>query len=418
MLDTTLLRVMKSRKEYNLLLGLIPEDTLDPHARVILKNFGMYFEKFPSHERIEMREFGPRFKAWNPKLKDDEFMQYVRILSNVVPDADEDERENIVQEVTEYTFMQTLANLTEQFQQGELEDVVSSVTAAFDRYKQRRGIKARASWIDTGIGELLQDEFNDAGVSWRLGCLNRSMRRLRPGDFGIVAARPDQGKTTFFASEVTHMAGQLPEDRNILWLNNEGPGRRIIPRLYQAALGLTMDEMKELHSDGKLESAYVSAVGRRDRIRVVDIHDFSNTHVETIIEDNNPGIIVYDMIDNIRGFGSEARTDLALEHMYQWARERSVKYDCIGLAASQISVEGDNVMFPPMSALKDSKTGKQGACDFQIMIGSVNDENMRNARFIGVPKNKLRRPGAPGDPRCEVIFDGVRGVYKDIPVGE
>lgn len=387
MLDTTLLRVMKNRKDYYALIDLIPEGTLDPNAKVILRNFGMYFEKFPTHDTIVMREFGPRFKAWNPKLKEDEFMVFIRILGNLVAEPDVDERENIVQELSEYTFMQTMANLTEQFQNGELPDAVAAVSAAFDKYRTRRGIKAKASWIDTSIGDLLLDEFNDAGLAWRLAALNGSMRRLRPGDFGIVAARPDQGKTSFFASEGTFLTAQLPPDRNMLWVNNEGPGRRIIPRLYQAALGLTMDQMKDLHSQGRLEPMYIEKMGRRDRIRVVDIHDITNGQVEAIIEDNNPGLIVYDMIDNIRGFGDAARTDLALEAMYQWARERSVKFDCIGIAASQISVEGDNMMFPGMSALKDSKTGKQGACDFQIMIGSVNDESYRGSRGPSAPKN-------------------------------
>jgi len=417
-LDTTLLRVMKNRKDYYTLIDLIPEGTLDPNAKVILRNFGMYFEKFPTHDTIVMREFGPRFKAWNPKLKEDEFLVFIRILGNLVAEPDVDERENIVHELSEYTFMQTMANLTEQFQNGELPDAVSAVNAAFDKYRTRRGIKAKASWIDTGIGDLLLDEFNDAGLAWRLQALNGSMRRLRPGDFGIVAARPDQGKTSFFASEGTFLTAQLPPERNMLWLNNEGPGRRIIPRLYQAALELSMDAMKDLHAAGRLEDMYVEKMGRRDRVRVVDIHDMSNGQVEAIIEENNPGLIVYDMMDNVKGFEGEARTDLALERKYQWARERSVKYDCIGIAASQISVEGDNMMFPGMSALKDSKTGKQGACDFQIMIGSVNDEGYKGSRFIGVPKNKLRRPGGPSDPRKEVLFDAQRSLYLDIPTGE
>jgi replicative DNA helicase len=416
-LDTTLLRVMKERKDYYSLLPLIPEGTLDPNAKVLLHNFGLYFEKFPSHNHIDMMAFAPRFKAWNPKLKTEEFMVFVRIMGNLKPDTDTDERENIVQELSEYTFMQTMANLTEQFQNGELEDALSSVTVAFDKYKMRRGIKARATWIDTGIGELLLDEFNDAGVAFRLACLNQSMRRLRPGDFGILAARPDKGKTSFLASEVTYMAPQLPPDRNVLLLNNEGPGRRIIPRLYQAALGHTMDEMKSEHSAGRLEAAYIERMGRRDKVRVVDIHGMTNGQVETIIEDNNPGIIVYDMIDNIQGFGGEARTDLALEHMYQWARERSVKYDSIGIATSQISYEGDNQMYPPQSALKDSKTGKQGACDFMIMIGAVQDEAYRGSRFISTPKNKLRRPGGNSDTRTEVLFDMNRSLYTDVPTG-
>src|SRR5690606_31011004 len=138
-----------------------------------------------------------------------------------------------------------------------------------------------------------------------------------------------------------------------------------------------------------------------------DIHGYNNSQVELILQDNNPGLIIYDMIDNIKFNGEAARTDLALEYMYQWARERSVKYDSIGWASSQISNDGDGLMFPTLGMLKDSKTGKQGACDFQLMIGSSNDAGLQSSRWLGLPKNKLRKEGAPGDPRAEVIFDGI-----------
>jgi replicative DNA helicase len=200
-------------------------------------------------------------------------------------------------------------------------------------------------------------------------------------------------------------------------LNNEGPGRRIIPRLYQSALNLSMTEMKEQHQAGLLVSAYREAVGRLDRIRVIDVHGFNTGQIEAILEESNPGVIVYDMIDNIRGFSGEARTDLQLEEMYKWARERSVKFDCIGLATSQISNDGDGMQFPTLGMLKDSKTGKQGACDFQLMIGASNDPGLAKSRFISLPKNKLRKPDGPSDPRAEVIFDGTRARYTDIPIG-
>jgi replicative DNA helicase len=62
--------------------------------------------------------------------------------------------------------------------------------------------------------------------------------------------------------------------------------------------------------------------------------------------------------------------------------------------------------------LKDSKTGKQGTCDFQLMIGASNELGMDKSRFVGLPKNKLHVEGFPKDPRCEVIFDGLRARYK------
>jgi replicative DNA helicase len=147
----------------------------------------------------------------------------------------------------------------------------------------------------------------------------------------------------------------------------------------------------------------------------MDIHDFWNYEVEEVIKKYNPALIVYDMIDNIKfaGQNAGARTDQVLESMYGWARKACVKYDAIGICTSQISNEGDGLLFPTMGMLKDSKTGKQGACDFQIMIGRSNDFNSEHTRGIGIVKNKLRVDGKPGDPRAEVIFDGNRSRYRD-----
>lgn len=408
---------MRKRNDFYKLKDLIPKANLDPKTVAILDDFGKYYERYPSHKEVDMLTFIPQFNAWHPGIKPELSHQYNAVFRTAwAQDADDDQRKNIMWNLAEIEMMTKLANIAERHNDGDVADAFHEVNMTMDGYRQRLGLRS-IQYIDTPIGELLQDEFDDTGISWRLHCLNASMRRLRPGDFGIIAGRPDKGKTTFLTSEVTHFAPQLPADRNIVWLNNEGPGRRIIPRLYQSALNYSMEDMKTEHSAGRLVDAYRAAVTRLDKIRIIDVHGFNTGQIEAILEESNPGVIIYDMIDNIKGFGSEARTDLQLEEMYKWARERSVKYDCIGLATSQISNDGDGAMFPTLGMLKDSKTGKQGACDFQLMIGASNDPGLTGSRYLGLPKNKLRRPDGPSDPRAEVIFDGVRARYKDIPIG-
>ena len=417
MLDIALLKIMKYRNDYKKIVGSVPRAAMHEKTLALLDDFGKYFEKFPEHERVDLQVFLPRFKQWHPGMTDEMFANYTTILSNIQADVDESTRDGILNDMYEAEAATKAANLCREYVDGVLRmPLADALSAVIDVYKINTGAKA-ANWIDTDIGDLLQDEIDEAGVQWRLRCLRESMRPLRPGDFGIIAARPDKGKTTFLASEVTHMANQLPEDKNIIWLNNEGPGRRIIPRLYQAALGTTMAETVELHKSGKLVQMYEEILGRKDRIRVVDIHGYHVGQVEAIIENMNAGIVIFDMIDHIRGFGGEARTDLQLEEMYKWARERAVKYSCICLATSQISNEGDGLIFPTLPMLKDSKTGKQGACDFQLMIGASNDDNLRYARYVSLPKNKLRREGFPSDPRCEVKFNPTIARFEDIDVG-
>ena len=426
MIDVILLRIMKYREKYYLLNSLVQKETVDPKTAALLEDFGKYFEAFSSHDVIDLTTFMTRFPNWHKGINDERVSEFARIMANVISmDADGDQNDQILKELADNSVALTLANITARFQEGELdEDLLSTLNNTIDKYKLARGIK-QVKFIDTPISELLKDDFDDNGVKWRLHCINAAMRPLRGGDFGIIAGRPDRGKTSFIASEISYMAPQLPPERNVLWLNNEGPGKRIIPRVWQATLDYTMTEMK-MHSEaGNLEKQFLEKMGRFDKVRVVDIHGLNNAQVEMIIESNNAGIVVYDMIDNIGGFGEAARNDLKLEYMYQWARERSVKYDAIGLATSQISSDGDGLRYPELPMLKDSKTGKQGACDFQLMIGSVNDPVMQMSRWISLPKNKMRKPegladSKNDDTKGEVLFDVLRSRYKDtsiVPAG-
>lgn len=413
MIDLLLLRTMKSRHDHGLLKPLVHTDALKPETAALLNDFDRYFTTFPSHETIDLATFMTRFPDWHKGIADDKVREYAMIMANVLnKENDEDQKSEIIRMLADNDVSIKLGNILEEWQEGDIGDLLGTLSAAMDKYRLSRGVKT-VKFIDTPIKELLQDDFSDAGIKWRLASLNKSMRPLRPGDFGIIAARPDQGKTSFIASEISFMAPQLPDARNVLWLNNEGHGKRIIPRIWQATLGYTMTEMKAMSEADKLEEQFLAVMKRFDKVRVVDIHGMNNSQVEMIIESNNPGVVVYDMIDNIGGFGDAARTDSRLEQMYQWARERCVKYDHVGLATSQISVDGDNTKFPTLGMLKDSKTGKQGACDFQLMIGSVDIENLKMSRFLSLPKNKLMRPDGPKDPRADVKFDMLRSRFEE-----
>ncbi len=402
MIDLTLLRILKHKAEYYKVIDRVPMETINDQTKALLKDFGRYFAKFPDHERIDLQVFAPLFSSWHPKLTTEKKQVYAELLKKVHKDVPEDERDGVMHSLLELRLSSDLANVLLKFEEGELENI----HAAIDNVTSTFRIDARIKGLDfvrPDVNKNLEQEMNDEGLHWRLECLNRSMRGLRPGDFGILAMRPDKGKTTMVASEITFMAAQT--NKPILWLNNEGPGDRIYTRLWQAALGKKMSELIDLHRGGNLIPSYESAVkGDQYKIKVFDIHGMDNYSVERIIEQHGPALVVYDMIDNIRGFANAGRTDERLEQMYQWARELGVKYEFAGIATSQISVEGANTMYPPDSALKDSKTGKQGACDFIIMGGSVDDPGYKSQRFIGVPKNKLRREGADGDPRCPVHF--------------
>tara|TARA_R110002012_G_scaffold111320_4_gene256248 strand:- start:1065 stop:2336 length:1272 start_codon:yes stop_codon:yes gene_type:complete len=416
MLDIQLLRIVKYRSKFFQIYKRIPQSALDTVTRSILEDFEVYFSKMPEAKAIDIPTLLPIFRARRQHFSADQIAAYEAVLPKIQQDVSEEQASGIMVQMLELRMAAEVAGVVEKFNEGDIANLHAEIAAIEIGFAADAEIKGVA-YLTNHIGDLLLEETDENGVKFRLACLQEAFRGMRGGDFGILAGRPDRGKTTFLSSECTYWASQLAPERNIVWLNNEGPGKRIIPRLYQSALGLTMTEMKEMHAKGKLVDAYKKAIGGRiDKIRIVDIHGLDTYAVENIIRDNNAGIIIYDMIDHIKGFGGEARTDLMLEEMYKWAREVSVKYDCVGIGTSQISNEGDGMQFPTLGMLKDSKTGKQGACDFQIMIGASNDPNLQGLRYIGAPKNKLRREGAAGDPRATVAFKPMIARFEDVPV--
>lgn len=74
-----------------------------------------------------------------------------------------------------------------------------------------------SEFVDDDLEILHTGSIATPGLRWRLQSLNEMLGSLRRGDFGFVFARPESGKTTFLASEVTYFAGQT--DKPILWFN-------------------------------------------------------------------------------------------------------------------------------------------------------------------------------------------------------
>ena len=416
-LDITLLRILKHRKDYEVLHRQVPDRVVDAATASLIKDFGQWLQENPTADTVDLEAFGLWLKLAHPKLSDDQLAIVQAQIRKAKPDVDQDIRAGIVERLVAASTATKLEDLVSSFVEGEDINFASQLRSIVDYYEDRVARRVKIPYVDVDIDELLDEEENDEGIKWRLGILNQHMRPLRPGDFLCIAMRPDAGKTSLLTSELTFMAPQCPPGRGVMWFNNEGPGRRIVGRLWQSALDATFDDISAMRKGGKHRQAYAAAVGGSDRIKVLDVHDMCSHDIEDIIRETEPYIVVLDMIDNIRFSGGMVnggqRTDQLLEAMYQWARVIGVKHDCIVICTSQISSEGEGMTRPLMSMLKDSKTGKQGALDALIMGGKSNDPLLQGSRFISIPKNKLARSNMPGDPfGYEVIFDSKRGRYR------
>ncbi len=416
----TVLQLLKYRDRYEKLAAAALA-AVDGNTQTLLKDFGKFFKEHPDCSEIHSGPFTLWFNLKHKSLSAEQKELYRKRLRQIDKDVDATVEGGLMQRLVDATTATKITAMLEQYQDGEV-DLTEALRSIHEYHQEQLTRKVRVPEVLDDISDLLAEDKNNIGLHWRLNALACSMRAMQEGDFLVFGARPDAGKTTWLASELTFMAPQVDqlypdEHRSIIWLNNEGPGRRIKRRLFQAALGLKTSELYELDQQGELKAAYAKAVGRSDIIRVFDIHDFWSHEVEDIIASIPSALVVFDMIDNIK-FGGEVanggqRTDQALEAMYQWARNMAVKYGTRAVATSQVSAAGEGLPYPDMSMLKDSKTGKQGAADAIAILGKSNAPELQNTRFIGIPKNKLHIEGGPKDPQREAVFDAERARVRD-----
>lgn len=228
------------------------------------------------------------------------------------------------------------------------------------------------------------------GWHWRLKELDEVTGPLRGGDMVIVAARPEVGKTTFIASEVSFMAEQMQgagAKRPILVIANEEHHDRYKLRLMMAALGVSQSAI--LGDKATAMAAFEAGVGK-DRI-LIPRSDMGLNHtrqLSQLFKDNPPGLIVFDQLDNVdTKVAKDEREDLRIGKVYTWARRLGQEYNCPVIAVSQLNGTAEGEKYPGMNQLRGSQTDKPGAADAIITIGV--DPTSLDDRHFNVPKNKL-----------------------------
>ena len=245
-------------------------------------------------------------------------------------------------------------------------------------------------FITDDLDELYEHTEKRIGYRWRLQWLNRSLGSLRKGDFGFIFARPETGKTTFLASEVTNFAEQAHtrtlEGESvgpIIWFNNEQGGDIVKLRLYQALLGCTLTELygareKNKHMYNKLGGQH---------IKLYDSATIHRSQVEYLCRELQPSLIVFDQIDKIKGF-TDDREDLRLGAIYIWAREIAKDY-CPVIGVCQADASGEGKKWLTMENVANAKTAKQAEADWILGIGKSHKETDEYLRFLKINKNKL-----------------------------
>ena len=262
----------------------------------------------------------------------------------------------------------------------------SSVDKIFDKLNifEQQKIVEQVEFVSGDLNELFNESIKATGFRWRLNTLNQMLGSLRKGDFGFIFARPETGKTTFLASEITFFATQLPANSGpILWFNNEEQGNKVMLRCIQSSLGITQAEL--FSNINQHQSTFDSNGGQN--IKIFDSANIHRRQVEQLCKELNPSLIVFDQIDKIKGFVDD-REDLRLGAIYIWSRELAKTY-CPVIGVCQADASGEGKRWLTMENVANAKTAKQAEADWILGIGRTHDTALEYVRHFHLSKNKL-----------------------------
>src|SRR5574337_159706 len=389
-MDLTLLRALSARQRFRSLRHAVPEGTLEDTTLAMLQWFEVYWAAYPEHEFIQVESLTSLIRLRSGHASPEAVALTLHTAKQLENPIDDATLAGMLGQLHELDLAGRAAALVTRYQNGEEVELAYELSRLSQSTVRSMSQSTPDDYIQTPIAELLAEISDDKGIKFRrLMILAENVAAVQGGASIAIGARPDKGKTSFIANTITDFAPQCREffgDRPILWLNNEGSGKRIIPRVYQAALGLDLPGIIELSNKGELESEYTKAIGGwREMIRVKDMHGASMAQIEQV------------------------------EQLWQEWREMAVRHDFVGMATVQISAEGGNNLWPPYSALKDSKTGIQGATDLILLLGSMDDPSMQAIRGISTPKNKFAMPGRQSYVTGQIVMDAGRCVFSDSP---
>ena len=289
---------------------------------------------------------------------------------------------------------------------------LDELNALWSQYKARSDAGG-VEYVSQDLESLYADVFASGGLSWHLPSLQTSLGPLRKGNFGFVFARPETGKTTFLSHLATHVANKADSESGpILWFNNEQPGAEVQIRLFQSALGITVQDL--LKDKAKYTKLYQEVTG--GLILVKDDATISSRDIEIVCEKEDPSLIIFDQIDKITGFQDD-RYDLELGQRYQWARELA-KQHCPVIGVCQSDASGEDVKYLTMQNVANAKTAKQAEADWILGIGCTSKDDFPYYRYLNISKNKLMgdENTIPGERhgKYRVVIEPEIGRYREI----
>ena len=236
--------------------------------------------------------------------------------------------------------------------------------------------------IHEDFEELIKSTVKEPDFTFGLHTLEQNVQGLNRGDFGIIFARPEIGKSSFCAHLASHY---ISRGQKVHYWANEEIAKKVKLRIITAYFDIDKNTLQ------KQKDRYIEEYKEKVDANLV-VMDSVGTSVKEIINFttlNKPDVVFIDQMDKVKIDGTYTRGDERLKEIYVMGRELAKRHNCLVWAVSQASYEAHEREVIDYSMLDNSRTGKAGEADLIIGIGKQMGIDENNTRFLAVSKNKI-----------------------------
>ncbi len=240
--------------------------------------------------------------------------------------------------------------------------------------------------VTDNIYEIIASQSNNNRFKFNIPTLSREVYGIGRGEFGVIAAYSNVGKTAFAISLCAAPAGFCQQGAKVVYIANEEVAKTTKMRAIMSYTGMTKEEVFESPED-----AYARYSGIRDRLIFQDAQGWDISVLESYLAHTEPDLVIIDMADKIALTERFNSGHERLRELYYRLREAAKTYNCALIGLSQASAEAEGRTRITMSMLEGSKLGKAAESDIMLGLGKMDnpDDPDDSTRWITVMKNKI-----------------------------
>lgn len=400
-LEAKLLKLLSHKKYFEQFVPYLDEKRLIPITAKLLKDYQKWYDKHNTD--IDFSSFYSEFSMnWHATDLDETDLAYYR--ETVFPLIQN-------QEIDKTTLLALLEReASEKIQRivdkGFDSEQINLVTLELEKQKQTLGDKHDDEVFSiSGLDVSVLD--SSSGLPWFLPSLQAGLQSHMPGQFVVVAADSDTGKSAFCISQAVHTFKSInarKETRPILYCTSEDTKEDLACRFlsclykdkYVGGFEQIVSDFKDVSVSYKKDYNDKLFIGMPIRSPA----DWYKLKLK--VEKYNPCLIIIDMLDKM----SNSDNIQDLTKLYQDVRGLANDgYAIIGTSQSGNTSYQDKStgQYKHRRHLSDkdlsgSKSGKQGAAYCMIMIGK--DDEHPSIRYIDTTKKKR---GSHVSTTCEIV---------------